>query len=43
LDPVSGTVVPRSVVVSIERKQSPLLLMQLPAGADTPTSGPELL
>jgi hypothetical protein len=31
------------VVVSIDRKQSPLLVMQLPAGAATPTSGPKLL
>ena len=38
-----GVVVPRLVVVSMERRQSPVELMQLPAGADTPTSGPKLL
>jgi hypothetical protein len=31
------------VVVSIDRRQAPLLLIQLPAGAATPTSGPKLL
>jgi hypothetical protein len=31
------------VVVSIERRQAPLELMQLPAGAETLTSGPKLL
>ena len=34
---------PRFVVVSIDLRQAPTVLTQLPAGAEIPTSGPKLL